>query len=410
MATSALPQADGRIIGIVGAAHGGSHFFHLVLPPLFPWLRDAFGVSYTELGFVMTLFFITSGLLQAPAGFVVDRFGAVRVLASGLFLLGVGTLLAATAPVYWALLPAAVILGIGNSVFHPADYAILGQKVARHRMGRAFAVHTAGGTMGWAIAPAAMAALASTGSWRAALLVASLMGFGLAALVWANRETLETPHHAGRATAGANPFKEYLAAIGSAPILICFAFFFFQAAVYIAVQGFMPLTLHELHAVPMVVATVTVTAFMLGNTAGNLGGGYIADRSGRHQAIIASGLAASAVVMLAIGRYPLDHVTLYGLVALAGVFFGLTTPSRDMLVRRAAPEGSTGKIFGFVYSGLDVGAMLAPVGLGWLLDIGRPDAFFPLVAFVTILNLLTAVMVRPRPLEPAAAVASAKPR
>ena len=172
---------DVRIMAIVGVAHGGSHYFHLVLPPLFPLLSTAFGVGYGELGLVLSALFLTSGLCQTPAGFLVDRIGAARVLAAGLTCLGAGALLAAAAPAYWALLPAAILMGLGNSVFHPADYAILGHHIARARMGRAFSVHTVGGTIGWAVAPVVVAGVAALASWRAALVVSALIGLGLAA-------------------------------------------------------------------------------------------------------------------------------------------------------------------------------------------------------------------------------------
>jgi MFS family permease len=386
---------DLRIIGVVGAAHGGSHFFQLVLPPLFPWLRDAFGVSYTELALVMTVYFAVSGLSQAAAGFLVDRVGAARVLAAGLASLAVGTLVIAMAPGYWALLPAAVLLGLGNAVFHPADYAILNHHVTPNRMARAFSVHTVGGTLGWAIAPVLMASAAALVSWRFALVMAALIGLGLTLMVLAHRHQLETPGQvrAPDATARRQERGAVVQLFLSAPILLCFAFFTLQAAAFIAVQSFMPLTLHELFGTPMVIATGTVTAFMLGSAVGNIAGGVLADASGRFQAIIAVGFSLSASCLLVVGYVPMAALGLYAMLAMAGALQGLTTPSRDMLVRSAAPPGGTGKVFGFVYSGLDLGGMAMPIPLGWLLDHGHAQAFFPLVAVVTLLMILTATSI-----------------
>src|SRR3954468_9333093 len=224
---SAAPslQQEYRIVGIVSAARGGSHYFHLVLPPLFPALKAAFGVGYAELGFLLSALFLTSGLCQTPAGFLVDRIGASRVLAAGLAALGTGAVLASMAPTYPALLPAAVLMGLGNSVFHPADYAILGHHVGKPRMARAFSIHTVGGTVGWAVAPVLVAGIAALASWRVALLVSGCIGLGLAALVLVNRAQLETPEHrlAGHA-GGGSALAGHLRLFASGPILLCFVF------------------------------------------------------------------------------------------------------------------------------------------------------------------------------------------
>ncbi len=392
MAAAAPPlRQDFKIIAIVGAAHGGSHYFHLVLPPLFPVLKAAFGVGYAELGLLLSALFLTSGLCQTPAGFLVDRIGAARVLGAGLACLGTGAVLASMAPGYLALVPAAILMGLGNSVFHPADYAILGHHVARERMARAFSIHTVGGTIGWAIAPVLVAGIAALSSWRVALLFSGCVGLGLAALVLANRELLETPAHRAPAHLAASAaLAGHLRVFASAPILLCFLFFALQATSFIALQGFMPLSLHQLFGLDMVAATASVTFFMIGSAAGTMAGGVMADRSGRHQRIIVGGLALAALILALIGRIELPTPVLLAAVALAGALAGATTPSRDMLVRAAAPPGASGKVFGFVYSGLDLGATLTPAIVGSLLDAGHPGAVFVLVPAVMALSILTA--------------------
>ena len=392
MAAAAPPlRQDFKIIAIVGAAHGGSHYFHLVLPPLFPVLKAAFGVGYAELGLLLSALFLTSGLCQTPAGFLVDRIGAARVLGAGLACLGTGAVLASMAPGYLALVPAAILMGLGNSVFHPADYAILGHHVARERMARAFSIHTVGGTIGWAIAPVLVAGIAALSSWRVALLFSGCVGLGLAALVLANRELLETPAHRAPAQLAASAaLAGHLRVFASAPILLCFLFFALQATSFIALQGFMPLSLHQLFGLDMVAATASVTFFMIGSAAGTMAGGVMADRSGRHQRIIVGGLALAALILALIGQIELPTPVLLTAVALAGALAGATTPSRDMLVRAAAPPGASGKVFGFVYSGLDLGATLTPAIVGSLLDAGHPGAVFVLVPAVMALSILTA--------------------
>ncbi|MFO1039383.1 MAG: MFS transporter [Geminicoccaceae bacterium] len=397
MAT-ALPtfSRDVRVVGLVGVAHGGSHFFQLVLPPLFPLLKVAFGVDYLQLGLVMTVFFATSGLCQTPAGFLVDRVGAARVLAGGLFCLGTGALIASSAPSYIFLLPAAAVLGLGNSVFHPADYSILSHHVDPTRMARAFSVHTIGGTIGWALAPVVMAGLASLYSWRLALAVVGVLGLGIALSILLNRTELETPSHATRAAETDKAAASIRAVLLSAPILMCFAYFALQASAMVGLQSFMPLALVKLWHLPLVAATATVTTYMIGSAAGTLVGGILADRSGQHQRIIAGGIAFSALAVLAVGTVAMPVPALLGMTAIAGALAGMTTPSRDMLVRAAAPKGSSGKVFGFVYSGLDLGATLTPAAIGLMLDHDLPQAMFVAVAIVMALTIFTAVNVRTR--------------
>lgn len=394
ISTSSPPRADLPVIGLVGAAHFGSHYFHLVLPPLFPLLKDSLGVSYAQLGLVMTVFFAVSGLCQTPAGFLVDRIGAARVLIAGLALLGLGSLVAGLASSYAALLPIAVVMGVGNSVFHPADYAILSRRVSPARMAQAYSIHTVGGTLGWALAPMIVLGLATAASWRVALVASGLIGLALAATLLVNRERIEIAPAPRPAAGSGGPSTAAL--LLSLPILTCFAYFCLQAVSFSATTTFLPVTLNQLHGTPLEIATAGITAYMLGSSVGTLGGGVLADRSGRLQAIIAGGLLASAAMILTIALVPLPAPALLGLVALAGGLAGATTPSRDLLVRAAAPEGATGRVFGFVYSGLDLGSTVTPLVAGVLLDHGQPQAVLFMVAAVMALTILTAGSVRPR--------------
>ena len=402
MATaSATGGRDLPVISLIGAAHFGSHFFQLVLPPLFPLLKDAFGVGYTELGLLITIFYATSGLTQTPAGVLVDRIGAARVLIGGVALLGTGALLAGLAPGYWAMLPVAVVMGIGNCVFHPADYAILSRRVRPERLARAYSVHTVGGTLGWAVAPPVVLGMAALLSWRFALVAVGLAGLALAAVLLLSRREIEIEPARRPAAGVAAPS---LGSLLTLPVLLCFAYFCLQAVAFTATQSFLPVTLNQLHGTPLEIATAGITAFMLGSSIGTLGGGVLADRTGRLQAIIMGGILASALVMLLIALVPLPAVILLAAIALAGGLTGFTTPSRDMLVRRASPEGATGRVFGFVYSGLDLGGTITPAIIGLLLDHGQPRAVLLLVAAVMAVTVLTVVNIRPgRVPSPAAA-------
>ncbi len=364
-----------------------------MLPSLFPFLIAEFGLSYTELGVMMTVFFITSGLAQPPAGFLVDRFGARRVLIGGLALYCAAMLLVALLPSFSMFLPVMVLVGLANCVFHPADFTILNTTVSPHRLGRAFGVHTFGGNIGWAVAPILMLALASQFGWRIALLGAVIVGLAVLALIWVNRASL----HDGTGTAGhARPAfaRLGLRPLLAAPVLLCFFYFLLLATALIAVQNFLPATLGALHATPLTLASAALTGFLLGASAGVVVGGFIADRSARHTAIIAGGLTAAAILLLAVGHVAMPAAILLPVVAAAGFLAGVTTPSRDLLVRSATPPGATGRVFGFVYSGLDAGSALAPATVGLMLDHGRPEWVLWLVAAIMICAIFTAVSIR----------------
>ena len=192
-AAAATPtlRSDAKLIGLVGLAHAISHFAQLVLPPLFPWLKDAFNVSYTELGAVLTVFFVVSCVVQAASGFVVDKLGPRPVLFVGLGLLALAAFGYALAQSYWMLLACAVVAGVGNGVFHPVDYTLFNRKVAPTRLGHAYSVHGITGSLGWALAPAFVVPLAIAFSWRVALASA-----GAVALVVLARAVVQ-PQRAG---------------------------------------------------------------------------------------------------------------------------------------------------------------------------------------------------------------------
>jgi len=394
---SAQPNAAGwrrdvPVIGLISLAHGGSHFFHLVLPPLFPFLIRDMDVSYADLGLMMSLFFATSGLLQVVAGFLVDRLGAERILIGGLVCLGTGCLIAANATGYPALLVAAVIMGTGNSVFHPADYAILSEHVDGSRLGRAYSAHTIGGSIGWALAPLAMTTIATAYDWRTALTVASVIGFTIALLVFRRRARLRIRR---RSVAASDNRALDASMLMQASILLCFAFFTLQAFVIMGIQGFMPLALFELYDIDLVTAAALLTTFLIGSAAGTLAGGIVADRQVGLKPTIIAGYLSSGLGLLLVGLIAMPIGLVFALIAIAGGLQGLTTPSRDLLVRAATPPEQLGRVFGFVYSGLDLGGTVAPYLIALLFDGGRAGWYFPLLAAVTALTASTVINVDP---------------
>ena len=194
-------KRDATVIGLVGVAHCISHFSQLLLPPLFPWLKDAFQVSYTQLGFLLTIFFVVSCIVQTLSGFWVDRYGPRPILFSGLALLGVAALGYASSQSYWMLAAWAVVAGIGNGVFHPVDYTMINRSVAKERLGHAYSVHGITGSLGWALAPVLLVPITLAYSWRVALLVAAGLAFAVLALLWLWRGGIEG-RPAARAGAG----------------------------------------------------------------------------------------------------------------------------------------------------------------------------------------------------------------
>ena len=408
--TAGSLRRDVKVMGLVGAAHWASHFFQLVLPALFLFLRDEFAVSYAELGLLTTLLYGASGLAQTPAGFFVDRFGARRVLLSGLTLASLATIGFGLVPNYWMLLPLSVLAGMGNSVFHPADLAILTAKVSPHRLGRGYATHALCGNLGWAAAPILMIGLAQIWDWRVAIITAGLLGLAIVAalLIWGGDldDGTDAAPAAGTANAANAPnttaaanipigrLMDNVRLLMSTTIISCFLYFAFLAAALIGIQNFGIPAMVDMFGLSMADAGRGVTGFLLGTAGGILIGGIAADRTDRHDRIAIAGMTAAALFMLYIAAADLTPATVLILLIFAGAASGITTPSRDMLVRAATPRGASGRVFGFVYSGLDLGSAFVPLVLGWALDQGHPEAVFYSVAGFLAITVLTVIQVR----------------
>jgi MFS transporter, FSR family, fosmidomycin resistance protein len=389
---------DTEVIGLIGLAHGTSHFFHLMLPPLFPWLMADFSLSYTQAGFLMTVFFVVSGIGQALAGFVVDRIGARPVLMFGVGTLGVSALVLASATSYASLLMAAAVAGIGNSIFHPADFTLLNRRVTSARLGHAFSVHGLTGNLGWAAGSVVMAAVAAASSWRSAALVAALTGFTVLALLLLRRRVLADDAAAALDRAGgAQPAAGTLALLRSGAVWLCFAFFLITTAAFGVLQNYAPAILHNVYLLALPVASLGLTAYLLGSALGMVVGGFLGGRFGDSDFVIAPALAVSAFTALLLASGMSSTIAILPLMALIGLGVGVAGPSRDLLVRRAATAqfGSSayGRVYGFVYSGLDIGLASAPLVFGPMLDAGRYNAPLIGVACLQVAALLLALTV-----------------
>ena len=388
-------RSDATVISLVGFAHATSHFFHFMIPPLFPWLMAAFDLTFTQVGMAMTVFFVVSSLGQASAGFIVDRFGALRVLVGGIALLSLSGLLLAAAQNYAMLLGAAMVAGMGNSVFHPADFTLLNRRVSTTRLGHAFSVHGLSGNLGWAAAPVLMIAVAGTWGWRASGVAACLVGVLALLFLLANRSLL---HDAPLAVADAKPHAGGTFAFLGVPVVwMCFVFFFFTVMAFGVLQNFAAPIFEKSYGLSLGLATSGLTAYLLGSAAGTGTGGFFATQGDRQERKVAVALSVAALcaVLLATGEAPA-----WGIVVLMGIMgfgAGFSGPSRDMLVRKAATNAfgqrAYGRISGFVYSGIDLGLAGAPLVFGPLMDAGRFTLVLWGVAALQTLAIATALTV-----------------
>jgi len=395
-------RQDVKLIGLIASAHALSHFYQLVIAVLFPLIKDDFGVSYAALGATVAVFYIVSGVCQTIAGFLVDRLDARRVLIAGLALCSAGVFIAGMARSYEMLVLAAFVAGVGNSVFHPADFAILNTRVDTRRLGYAFSFHGIGGTLGWALAPVFSYAMSALYGWHVALMVSAALGVVMIALVLAGGKALEiVPGKSPPKAEAGGRLADDVRLLTQAPVLMCFLYFLLLAAALIGVQTFGVAGLVAFYEAPAAIASAALTAFLIGGACGILFGGYVAGRTQRHDLVAAGGMFAAALFVLALAFGALPLALLAPVLAMAGFLSGMTNPSRDLLVRAAVPKGATGKVYGFVYSGLDVGSMAVPVLYGWLLDSGQPQAVFYAVFALLLLTVLTVLQLPGRPTQAA---------
>jgi MFS transporter, FSR family, fosmidomycin resistance protein len=384
---------DGRIIPLVCAAHFVSHFYILVLPPLFPFIREYYGVSYTQLGLALTVFNITTALCQTPAGFLVDRIGPRSVLVSGLVLGAACLAIVGAIPSFWLLVAMFALLGVANGVYHPADYAILSQLVSNERAGQAFSVHIFAGFLGTAVTPATMLILQQILGWQGAFLAASAMGLVVAIPFLLQPAALFAAPPKPVRPAGERPAgdKSGWSLLLSPPILLNLLFFVMITFSTTGIQNYSVVALGEAYGTPLGIASGALTANLLLSALGVLAGGVLAARTSRHEWVAAGSFAGIAITGIIIGAYDLGVALLFVVMSLNGFVNGLMQPSRDMLVRAVTPDGQFGKVFGFVTTGFNIGGIVSPLMFGYVMDAGHPRAVFFLVGALSVLAILTIV-------------------
>lgn len=381
---------EARVNLLIGTGHFLSHFYMLCLPPLFVAWQQSFHVSYAMLGLVVALLSAVTAVLQTPVGFLVDRYGARSFLVGGAGLMALSIAAMGLATSYWQVLLCAVCSGVGNSVIHPCDYAILSASVAKHRTGRAFSLHTFAGNAGFAAGPPVTIYLASAFGWRGALAVVGLIGLPLVgSILWQSKILLDRPEEPHAHDRGRLAGRQLLLM----PTMLLFLFFYVLTSMAsTGVQAWLITVLHTIRGMDLALASWVLTTYLVGVSSGVLVGGWLADRTTRYIAMVAVLSFASATFFLVVALLPLSTASVFLCVCAAGVLFGMSRTPRDMMVKRAAPPGQVGTVFGYVSTGLPLGSALTPVPFGFLIGIGLPTLVLVLVAAIMVASVFAAVL------------------
>ena len=381
-------KQDASIIALVGLAHASSHFAHLLLPLMFPVFMKEFGLSYSEVGLLMTTFFVISGFGQAGAGFVVDRFGARPLLLVALSIFAVASVAASMVTAYTGLVLVAALAGLGNATFHPVDFTILNQRVSAPRLGYAFSAHGLTGNLGWATAPLFFAGISSAFSWRTAYLAAAVMYVGILLLMVLHRDKLKTQIAVVHPD---QPVEHSMAFMKLPVVWWCFGFFLLSTMTMAVVQSFSVSILRAMHGVSVEAATLTLSAYMLCGALGMLVGGFVATRAASSDRVVALAMGSAALLLVLCGTGLLGGTLTMVVLASTGFAVGIGGPSRDMMIKKATPKAATGRVYGMVYSGLDTGLAVAPVLFGTLMDRGWYGATLMAAALAMSLSVLAAL-------------------
>jgi MFS family permease len=376
-----------RTLAAISTAHWVSHFHIFVLPMLFPFLKEQLGVGYIELGFALTVFAVTSGLTQAPIGYLADHIGARKILLMGITLGGLALIMLGLHLSYPWLIASAVLLGLANSVYHPANYAILSAHMNEARMGRAFSIHTFAGFVGGAVAPAIVATLVATIGGHGALIVTGAVG-PLVALLLLAVGIPDASAAADRRIAGTESLRQNVVT----PALIVLTIFFTLLSLSSAgIGNFGVVALMSGYNTTFSAANIALTAFLGASAIGVLAGGFLADHTRRHGQVAAACFAVNAAIVLVIATIPLPPMVLTAAMASAGFLGGVIAPSRDMLVRNAAPSGAAGRAFGIVSTGFNIGGIVSPLLFGWIMDQNLPRWVFGASVEFMVLTVLLAL-------------------
>ncbi len=386
LAASRAPHT--RIVGAVSAAHFVSHYYILLLAPLLPFVRAEYGVSYTEIGFAFAAFNVVSTVLQTPVGFLVDWLGARILLIAGLAIGASAFTVAGLVDSFWVMVAMFALAGVGNTVYHPADYALLSHHVPSDRIGQAFSVHTFAGMLGSAVAPASLLMMQSLWGWRGAFVGAGLLGFAVAAVLLTLRDNAEVKTIPAPRDADANVAVGWRLLL-SPPILLNLVFFVLLAMLSGGTNNYSVVALGALYGTPVTTANAALSGNLLLSAIGVLIGGVLVVRTTRHGLVATAGLAGIALFIALVAQIDLGSLALVAAMSAAGFCSGVIMPSRDMIVREVTPPGSFGKVFGFVTTGFNIGGIISPLIFGAIMDHGSPKLVFLLVAAFSLIAIVT---------------------
>ncbi len=397
---SAFGREQARVVGLLCTGHLYSHFVMLCVPPMFLVMEASLGVGFTMLGLLVSIMALTTGFGQIPMGFLVDRFGGRIILILGIGLMAVCLIIAGLSGSFWIIFVAFGFAGIGNSVFHPADYAILTARLDNTLFGRAISLHMFSGYIGWAVAYAVMLPMANIIGWEMSLILVGLIGLFITALMFFRSEILEDRGSSNfRTTRGDDRqviLKEGISVMTSFPMVMMFLFFSLTAIGGAGLMSFAVVALVNYHGIDEYFAAGSTTAHLVGCALGVLLGGWLADTVKKHNFVTATAIALMALCIASITFTGVGFWYVAGLMTLSGFAYGLSSPSRDVLVKRATPPGMVGVSFGFTSTGLSVGNLLGPVLFGFLIDSGRTEFFFLFVAGIIALSIVTVLATRVR--------------
>jgi MFS family permease len=376
-----------KVTTLICAAHFVSHFYILILPPLFVFIRDDFGVSYTELGFALTAFSVVTTLVQTHAGLLVDRVGARLVLIAGLATGAVSFLVAGLVPSFWVFVAMFGLAGLGNTAYHPADYAVLSHEIAETRIGHAFAAHNFSGMLGGAMAPPVLLVLNGAIGWRGAFVASALLGFAVALVLAVTPDISSAKRAPPSADQSSDQPRAGLALLTSPVILFNWIYFALLSFIATGLQGYTAVAAKDLFGTPLSVGNTAMAAYLAGTAIGVLMGGVLAARAGRHAVVAMTGVALTGGAAGLAGLVDLGPAGLIATLAFAGIASGAAMPSRDLLVREVTPKGSFGTVFGFLSTGFSFAGMVAPLVFGLLMDHGEPRAVFLVSAIACLLGV-----------------------
>jgi MFS family permease len=389
-----------RLVGVVSAAHFVSHYYILLLAPLLPFVRAEYGVSYTEIGLALAAFNVVSAALQTPAGFLVDRLGARILLVIGLAVGASAFVIAGLVDSFWVLVAMFALAGVGNTVYHPADYALLSHHVPSDRIGQAFSIHTFAGMLGSAVAPASLLMMQNVWGWRGAFIGAGILGFFVAAILIAVRDDPAIAQTAAALRDGSEKSATGWQLLLSAPILLNFLFFTLIALMSGGLFNYSVVAFGAVYGTPVATANIALSGLLFLSAIGVLAGGIVASRTSRHALVAALGLGAMAMFAVLFAYVDLGSLPLIAAMTACGFFYGVIMPSRDMIVREITPPGSFGKVFGFVTTGFNIGGIISPLIFGAIMDHGSPRLVFLGVAAFSLIAIVT-VTTGPRRIVPA---------